>query len=216
MTTKDEKDLENASPSEESPSTQDNTGSSDDEESSDEEAVEPSEDEESQNAPKSEEEFIDDLEKERKRLGEKIDKERKKRIDAEKSRDDVLSEVDRKIQESEKRVLRTQVIALAESMSGSQAERDLIILHYDNDIVPSGDIREDLEKARAIANRKRVSGELSELSKSVASKQNRGGSSGAGAPKEVKRQPKYSQEVIDAAQFAGVTPEEFVKKQEQH
>lgn len=207
----DEKQQENASTLEEL----ENTGSSDDEDSLDEETVEPSEEEEHQDTKKPEE-FADDLKKEQERLGKKIDKERGKRIEAEKGKDEILEEVDRKLQESEKRILKTQIAALADSMAGSIEERDLILHYYDNNIVPSGNIREDLENARALANRKRVKGELSELRKLADSQQNRETISGAGAPKESKRQQTYSQEIIEAAKFAGVTPEEFVNKQEQH
>ena len=204
--------MENASNSEEE---LENTGSSDNEDSSDEDIVEPSEEEEYQDT-KSQEEFSDDLKKEQERLGKKIDKERGKRIESEKGKDEILAEVDRKLQESEKRILKTQTASLADSMASSIEERDLILLHYENNIVPSGNIREDLENARALANRKRVKGELSELKKSVSSQQNRETPSEAGAPRESKKQQTYSKEVIAAAEFAGVTPKEFVDKQEQH
>ena len=177
-------------------------------------------DDESENSNLDEDEvdFTAELEKERTRLGQKIDRERERRIAAEKnkglSREEIEKIVDEKTAITEKRLLRERALIIAERLSTSPAERDLILFHYDNSIISSGNIEEDIEKAHAIANRKKVKGEISELKKANQSNKNiRVGSSGAGAPIESKKVPKYSQDVIDGAKFAGVTPEEFVKRQ---
>lgn len=162
--------------------------------------------------------FDAELEKERQRLGSKIDKERQKRMEAEKnkglSREEVEKLIEEKTSQSEKRLQRSRAEMIAERLSGSSAERDLILHHYDNSIISSGNIEEDIEKAFALANRKKVSGQMSELRKAALSKKNVIiGNSGAGAPIENKKTPKYSKDVIDGAKFAGVSPEDFVKKQ---
>lgn len=217
---KDEKELENASTSEDEELENEelDTGSPDDDSDS-EELVGSEEEEENQDEPrKSKEDFAKDLERAKKRLGGKLDKERGRRVKAERQIEDVLNKVDElvdnKIRESEKRILRGQIEAMADKMASSDEERELILFHFDNDIVPSGNLAEDLDKAHALANRKRVSGQISELKKASSSKQNRIPNSGPGAPKKVNKQQQYSQEIIDAAKFAGVSPEEFVKKQE--
>ena len=161
--------------------------------------------------------FTAELEKERARLGQKIDKERKRRIEAENqigiSREEVEQIVDERTAITEKRLIRERASIIAERLSKTIAERDLTLFHYDNSVILTGNVEEDIEKAHAIANRKKVKGEISELKKANQSKQNiRFESSGAGAPTEIKKAPKYSQEDIDGAKFAGVTPEEFVKR----
>ena len=188
-------------------------------ESTDAETVESEEGDEGSGAG-GEIDFETELDKERKRLGGKIDKERQKRIDAEKQkgigRKEIEKIVDERVSQTEKRLMRNRAEFEAEKLAGSSAEKDLILFHYDNSIVLTGNIEEDIEKSYALANRKKFQGQISELKKTVQSKKNiQAGGSGAGAPVEIKKQPKYSQEVIEAAQFAGVTPEEFVKKQQE-
>lgn len=201
--------IEGASPSEEEAETKDSeleTG---------EDAVETEEPEEDSEA----EEGIDyesELEKERARLGKKIDKEREKRIEAEKAKGLSLADAEKLIDErvavAERRMQRGRAEQLASEMARSESEKNLILHHYDNSIIPSGNIEEDMDKAFALANIKRVKGTISELKLAAKSKKTLGGGSGAGAPVEHKVKPKYSQDIIDGAKFAGVTPEEFVKK----
>lgn len=162
--------------------------------------------------------FEAELEKERQRLGGKIDKERQKRVEAEKnkglSREEVEKMIEEKTSQSEKRILRSRAELLAEKLSKSSAERDLILHHYDNSIISSGNIEEDIDNAFVLANKKRIQGQMSELKQAAMSKKNViVGNSGAGAPNEFKKAPKYSQDIIDGAKFAGVSPEDFVKKQ---
>ncbi len=161
--------------------------------------------------------FEAELEKERQRLGNKIDKERQKRIDAEKnkglSREEVEKIIEEKTSQSEKRILRSRAELIAERLSGSTAERDLILHHYDNSIIPSGNIEEDIEKAFALANRKKVSSQMSELKKAAQSKKNIIiGNSDGGQPIEQKPIQRYSKEIIEGAKFAGMTPKEFAEK----
>ena len=156
-----------------------------------------------------------ELEKERARLGKKIDKERDRRILAEKSkglsREDAEKLVEERVALAEKRMFRGRAEQLAGQMAGSEAEKDLILLHYDNSIISSGNLEEDMDKAYALANIKRVQGTISELKKAAIHKRTLSSASDAGAPVEQKPKPKYSQDIIDGAKFAGKTPEEFAK-----
>lgn len=162
----------------------------------------------------------EELEKERKRLGAKIDDERKKRIDAERSKGITREEAERiadeRVAQIEKKFSRNRAEELAERLSRSPEEKELILLHYDNSIKPSGSLEEDMENAFALANRKQNQAKIDELKKAALSKKNRGSSSGAGAPPEQKKPLKISDEDRVAAQFAGVSPEEFVKAKQNH
>lgn len=156
-----------------------------------------------------------ELEKERERLGGKIDKERQKRIDLQKNSvplEQVEKMVDEKVSEVRRELSRERAITIAERMAKSPAERDLILLHYEHSIVPTGNLEEDMANASAIANRKKTENTISELKDSLKSKKTvlAGGSDG-GAPIRHETPKKYPQDVIDGAKFAGVTPEEFAK-----
>lgn len=159
-----------------------------------------------------------ELEKERKRLGKKIDKEREKRINAEKNKGLSVEEaealVDERVAKVEKRLLRGQAEVIATNLAESDAERELILLKYDNSIILTGNLEEDMANAHALANRKSVAGTVSELKAKVKSnKMKTLGGSDAGKPAITKSTKKFTQEVIDAAEFAGVSPEEFVKQE---
>lgn len=161
--------------------------------------------------------FESRLEAERKRLGLKIDNERKKRVEAQKNsipREEVEKLINEKVGAVQKAMLRERAELIAERMAKSPAEKALILLHYDHSIVSSGNVQEDMEMAHALANRKQTQSKISELQQSLKSKKTTlTGGSDAGHPVEFKAPRKFSQEVLEGAAFAGVSPEEFVKKQ---
>ena len=179
-------------------------------------AVETEDTEEGSNAVE-EVDFETELEKERTRLGEKIDKERDKRIKAERNsipREEVEKLIDEKVGQVRKDLVQERAELIAEKLAKTPAEKELILLHYRNRIIPTGNLEEDMQMAQALANRKTKDAKISELESSLKSKKttSKGGSDG-GAPVEQKPKPQYSREVLDGAKFAEVTPEEFVKKQ---
>lgn len=169
-----------------------------------------------EDSPEEDFDFKTELEKERERLGRKIAAERSKR-NAEKNAkgatlEQVQKMVDDRVSIAEKRVLRSRAEELADRLAKTDAERELILHHFDHSIVPSGSLEDDIENAYALANRRKFKQTISELKAAARSKQNRIGSSGAGAPAApAKKLPKYTQEDVDGAKFAGVTIEEFVK-----
>lgn len=195
-------------------------------EESEEAGTEESETEETDVEPdESEEDSTDDIDykaefervtKNLDKTGKKVDKERVKRIDAEKkeglSEDQVTEIVKRENAKSEKRILRSRAEQSADALAGSDAERELILYHYDNSIVLSGNFEEDMENAYACANKKRNKTRISELKAAARSKKTRVSASSAGAPAKNKKTVKYSTDDIDGAEFAGVPVEEFVKK----
>ena len=135
-----------------------------------------------------------ELEKEQERLKKAeavIEQERARRIAAEQAnRDGEESPVPtadefRKIAREE--ALRASGSALAETLvarlASNEDEKKLILHHYKNSIIPTGDVEEDVEAAYALANRKRLKLELEEAKRAIASRENRGQGSGeAGKP----------------------------------
>lgn len=164
-----------------------------------------------------EERLAEEKRKIEERLGNKVDKERQKRIEAQKntmSREEVDRLINEKVGEVQKTMFKERAEVIAERMSKSAAEKDLTLLFYETRIIPTGNIQEDMESAHALATRRTTQNTISELQTSLKSKKTvSSGGSDAGAPVERKAQPKYSQDVIEGAKFAGVTPEEFIKKQ---
>lgn len=219
MEIKDEKDLEDtssedASASEESEEAEEEAEAEDSDSEADEDEVETDESGEDSETDGSID-FEDRLKKEKDRLGKKVDKERGKRIEERKKfipREEAEKLVDEKVAQAERRMMRGQAEQLAGQRAKSQSEKDLILFHYDNTIVPSGNIETDIENAHAIANKKQVKGTISELKKTIEHKKTLGGGSDAGALIEQKPPKKYSKDIIEGAKFAGVSPEEFAKK----
>lgn len=174
-------------------------------------------DETEENSNKDNIDFEAELEKERQRLGKKIDKERDKRLEAERNkgitREEAEKIADERVSQMEKKVFRNRAELLAERLAKSSAERDLILHYYDNSIISTGNIEEDIDNAYTLANKKKVQGQISELKKAAQSKKTIiVGDSGGGTPIEQKPKKKYSQDIIDGAKFAGKTPEEFAKE----
>lgn len=154
-----------------------------------------------------------ELEKEKKRLGKKIDKERGKRIEAEKgkgiSAEEVLKMIDEGIATSERRTNKSQAQAIAAQISGSDAERDLTLIYLESKIIPSGNIEQDVKDANALVNLKKNDAKTRELQKSIQSKKSRSGGSQAGAGTEQEKVSSSSKEEKEAADFAGTTVEKL-------
>lgn len=159
-----------------------------------------------------------ELEKVQDRLGKKVDKEREKRIAAERAKgltaEEVEKLVDKRVSGVVKGFQRSSVEDTANKLARTPEEKELILYHYDHSIVPTGNISEDIENAYALANKNKVRKQLSELNQSLKSKKARQGGSDAGA--EIKPKPTFeiTQEVRDAAKFAGVSPEKFLEMQD--
>jgi len=84
---------------------------------------------------------------------------------------------------------------LARSVATSDDEAELIIFHYKNSIVLTGNLQEDIESAQALANKKRVQKQLSEIRRTIQAKKNEAGEGGAGNPPggEEESEPKLSE-----------------------
>jgi hypothetical protein len=202
------------------------SGANTESESEDEESVDSEDEEDDSAADEDEDESEDDdvdhaseldrLRKQKEKLGKKVDKERERRIAAEKQQGIPREEVERIADERAERILkRNQAENLAGRLAKSSAERDLILHHYENSIVPTGDLEEDIASAHALANKKRVKGQQSEFRRSEQSKRKiQNGGADGGQPLRTDKPKRFSQEIIEGAKFAGVTPEQFAKSLE--
>ena len=65
-------------------------------------------------------------------------------------------------------------------LSSNDKEQQLIKYHYENTIQPSGNMREDLENAKLLANRKRLVSQLNEAIRSARSSETTSQSSSSG------------------------------------
>lgn len=166
-----------------------------------------------------------ELKKVQERLGSKLDQERARRIEAEK-RNPSQDEIDRKIklglEAMRKEMFSNRAEELAKSLATSDAERDLILHHYRNTIVGSGNIDQDIESAYLLANKNKMKATINELRKANASKISRGGTSDAGQPPkrpEAKVQLSADEQSllqrINQATGKNFTPEEFIKQSQQ-
>lgn len=82
-----------------------------------------------------------------------------------------------------------QVKTLARSLSRNEDEYNLIMFHYENSIVLTGNLQEDLENAQVLANKKRIRKELDEVQRTIQSKKDEGGGEGAGQKEQAGAPP---------------------------
>lgn len=161
-----------------------------------------------------------ELEKVKERLGKKVDKERERRIAAERnrglSREEAEVMVNEKVSEVVKGLQRSTIEDRVDQLARTPEEKELILYHYDRSIVPTGNLNEDLENAYALANKNKVRTQISELKKSILSKKTRQSGSDAGAEIKPKPSLKISKEDRELAKFAGVAPEKFVEQKEKN
>lgn len=83
-------------------------------------------------------------------------------------------------------VTKQNALMTARSMSRSEDEAQLTMWHYNNSILKTGDIHEDIENAHFLANKKRYAKDVSEARRSAASSESksRGGGPGNKKPYE--------------------------------
>lgn len=97
------------------------------------------------------------------------------------------------------------------SMASNKDEEELISHHLMNSIRPTGDVDEDINNAKLLANSKRYSSELSEAVRSLASKENRGMGSGAGQKQATESPISLTPDEQKIAKRYGLTNEEALK-----
>ena len=113
-------------------------------------------------------------------------------------------------------VTKQNALMTARSMSRSEDEAQLTMWHYNNSILKTGDIHEDIENAHFLANKKRYAKDISEARRSAASSESksRGGGPGNKKPYDA---PKAT--LTDAEKklmkFKGVTEADLIKAKEQ-
>lgn len=72
----------------------------------------------------------------------------------------------------------------ARSLSTNDDEFNLIMFHYENSLIPTGNIEEDIKTAKLLANRKRIDKDIEQLKRANFSKETRGIDGGEGGQKQ--------------------------------
>lgn len=103
----------------------------------------------------------------------------------------IEEEISKRFQSVEKTALQSSAQQIASSIASNSDEAALIMYHYQNTIIPSGNLNEDMEVARVIANRKRIQTELEETKRALSSPKPSSASSSSNKKTE-KTAPKLS------------------------
>jgi len=125
--------------------------------------------------------------------------------------DDVRQAVREENQIFHKESRKSEIENKIRSMTGSEAEAKLALLHYQNSITVSGNDHEDIENAILLANKKKYSSILSEAAATARSKDTVVTSSAAPGQRKVNREetPTYSKEDEQISKAFGLTPEQM-------
>ncbi len=125
--------------------------------------------------------------------------------------EDVEKVVGDKLQSFHKETRKNEIENKIRSMTGSEAEAKLALLHYQNSIVVSGNDQEDIENAILLANKKKYSSILSEAMATARSKDTVVTNSAAPGQRKVAREetPTYTKEDEQVGKAFGLTPEQM-------
>jgi len=135
-------------------------------------------------------EYVIEQEKRRRK---ELERERPE-LDEESIRNIIQEEMRREMSSLKRDLDRSRVEQMIESIASSEDEANLIKYHYENTINPTGNIKEDVENARVLANKKRFEHQISEIKRAEESKKNLGSGIGAGQkPSEKAQEPKLTE-----------------------
>lgn len=93
-----------------------------------------------------------------------------------------------------RRHLRAQVESRARELSENEDEAKLILHHYEHSIVPTGDVKKDVARARLLANEAKFEREHEELFRAAESKRNRESGFSSGKPEGTAKEPELDSE----------------------
>lgn len=106
---------------------------------------------------------------------------------------------------SEQRILKAQTDTIIESMSSSPSESKLIRWHLENSINPTGNVRNDVENAKVLANKRKMLQENILAKKSAQSANSKGKGTGVGQKKTVKTETAISPQDQKMIKMANMT-----------
>lgn len=92
----------------------------------------------------------------------------------------------------ERRILSVQVDTEISKVADSESEAQLIKYHLENSVNSSGNITEDVENAKLLANKRKIFQENKMAKKEAISNQNKGTGSNSSQKKQTKQEPKLS------------------------
>lgn len=123
-------------------------------------------------------------------------------VDADEIAQMVEDKVNERMGTVQKTALRTSAETVAGQFTADEDEIKLIMFHYDETIVPTGNLNEDIANAHALANRKKNVELLSEAKRALLNKGNAGSGGGVGQKKKTSTKPSMSpkeQAMVDGA-----------------
>ncbi len=147
------------------------------------------------------------LKKENKELKKDPDKE-KPRLDEE----DINQRIEESIAERIKQEMegfkvastRSQAEIVVGQLTSNKDEQDLILHHYENSIRITGNLKNDLENAQALANKRKLTAQNAELKRAMSSKENISKPAGAGAkPNPPAKAPELNADTVKFLQSRG-------------
>lgn len=112
----------------------------------------------------------------------------------------------------QKAVQGNSVKELITKRAQSPEEEALIVYHYENSIVPTGNLEEDVENAWTLANKKKLTVERDEAIKALNARNNLSGGSGGGQRPKYEEPVRLTPEQEKLAKAYGLKPEELIKK----
>lgn len=115
-----------------------------------------------------------------------------------------------------RRHLRAQVESRIKEVAENEDEAKLILLHYESSLVPTGDIKKDVSRARLLANEAKLEREHDELLRAAESKRNRGDGFSGGKPEFGTKEPELDSETKKLVRMNKMTwdPKERLYKNE--
>jgi hypothetical protein len=140
-----------------------------DETMGEEDASQATEEQTSEKQAESKDEYSDELAEKLARAEKKIVKLKQagKGVDPEELAEKVWERIDSRLAERELKTQKSAYDNAVKSVSTSESEEKLIRFHLENSIKPTGNIEEDIESAKLLANRKKILKTNEELARSL-------------------------------------------------
>lgn len=117
-----------------------------------------------------------------------------------------------------KEIKRSDFERLLDSVSDNDDEKTLIRFHYENSINASGDVMEDLENAKLIANKKLLAKQAEEMKFTKLANASKSGGGEAGQKQQDKNLPiltPFEKKLLNLYSSYGLTSEKLIKARQQ-
>ena len=112
-------------------------------------------------------------------------------------------------------VTKQNALMIAKSLSRSEDETELTMWHYENSIMKSGDIHEDIENAHFLANKKRYANDVSEARRSAVSAESKSRGGGPGTKRDQELPKAVLTDAEKKLKVFGISEAELLKAKEE-